>query len=88
MKSIRAGDLVKFVKGRSDELEKTLFPDAVSDDVYLVIVGPKMMVYSNSGVSSQELLSVEIMKGTQIKKVPVSILERAEKGKRISAEKL
>ena len=77
MRNIRKGDLVKFVSGRSDEIEKILFP-ASTKDVYLVVSAPKMTVYSDSSVRAgrtHETLTVEIAQGTHIKKVPVNILE-------------
>ena len=88
MKSIRKGDLVRFAEGKSKQLEKVMFPFATDDDVYLVIDDPKMTVYSTPGVASQETLSVEIMIGTKIKKIPVNALKRVKKDKKISAEKL
>ena len=77
MRSVRAGDLVKFVKGRSDEIEKILFPQSAGD-VYLVVSPPKMSVYSDPnerGGRTHETLTVEVAQGTQIRKVPVNILE-------------
>lgn len=77
MRSVRAGDLVRFVKGRSDEIEKILFPRS-SGDVYLVVSPPKMSVYSDPnerGGRTHETLTVEIAQGVQIRKVPVNILE-------------
>jgi len=78
---IRAGDLVSFIKGRSDEIEKTIFPDCLVS-VYLVVSDPKMKVFTMSpGERSHETLSVEIMAGTSVHTVPVNILERTEKSK-------
>ena len=75
------------MKGKPNALEKTLFPDAVNGDIYLVISDPRMTVYSSSGTVSQELLSVEIMAGTRIKKVPVNVL-KSQFGKAVYGEVL
>lgn len=75
MRSIRLGDLVRFIRDQSDEIEKVLFPGS-SGEVYLVVSGPKMSVYTNRGDGSHETLSVEIVRGIQIQTVPVNILER------------
>ena len=77
MRNIRSGDLVRFIKGRSDEIEKVLFPGS-QGEVYLVVSPPKMSVYSDPGRQrgrTHETLTVEIAQGTQVKKVPVNILE-------------
>jgi|LWDU01.1.fsa_nt_gi hypothetical protein len=75
MRSIRSGDLVRFIRDQSDEIEKVLFPGA-EGEVYLVVSRPKMSVYTVPGDRSHETLSVEIVRGTQIQTVPVNVLER------------
>ena len=81
MSNIRSGDLVRFVKGRSDELEKLVFPENETS-VYLVVSDPKMKVFTAAqGESSHETLTVDLMSGTTVRSVPINMLERAEKSK-------
>ena len=79
MSSIRSGDLVRFIAGRSDEIEKLVFPEN-DGCTYLVLSEPKMKVFTVSpGERSHETLSVDIMFGASVRTVPINILERAEK---------
>lgn len=81
MSSIRSGDLVRFIAGRSDEIEKLVFPEN-DGCTYLVLSEPKMKVFTVSpGERSHETLSVDIMFGASVRTVPINILERAEKAK-------
>ena len=88
MRNVREGELVKFVKGRSDEIEKILFPESPGE-IYLVVSPPRMSVYSDPnerGGRTHETLTVEIARGTLVRKVPVNILRVVKSKKRDFSE--